>query len=149
KRDEDADLYFQLSGGPFRWQKFRVPQISGEVHWYGRHVSIMDVDAQFYGGKLKGSAGFEFTQDSGPEFHFTALGTNVALEALISDLTTKTNHLEGTLEGRITIKRGNLSRTNDVDGDGYVSLRDGLIWTIPVFGVFSGPLDHVHQGLGS
>ena len=149
RRDEDADLYFQLSGGPFRWMKFRVPQISGEVHWAGRHLSITDVESQFYGGKLKGSAGFEFTEDRGTEYHFTALATNVALDTLVGDLTTRTNHLEGTLEGRVTVKRGNLSKTNDVDGDGYVSLRDGLLWTIPIFGVFSGPLDRIHQGLGS
>jgi hypothetical protein len=148
KRDEDADLYFQIDGGPFHWWKFNIPHISGEVHWGGRHLSITDVNADFYGGRLAGSAGFDFTPQ-GAEYHFIAKARNTDLQYLMTDLSTKTNRLEGRLDASLVIKRGNLSKTNDFDGYGTASLRDGLIWTIPIFGVFSPALDTLVPGLGS
>jgi hypothetical protein len=148
-RDEDADLYFRLAGGPFKWWKFKVKHISGEVHWYGRLLNITDIDADFYGGKLNGSVGFKFIDSRGTEYHFATAATNVLLQALMADLSTRSNQLEGTLDTRLVVRRGNLARKNDFDGSGSVSLRDGLIWNIPIFGVFSAPLDKVVPGLGS
>jgi len=148
-RDEDADLYFQIDGGPFHWWKFNVPHISGEVHWAGRHLSLTDVDADFYGGKLAGSAGFDFTPTRGTDYHFAVRATNAVLQFLMTDLSTRSNNLEGILDAKLVIKRGNLSKTNDFEGYGSLSLRDGLIWAIPIFGVFSPALDAVVPGLGS
>jgi hypothetical protein len=149
KRDEDADLYFQIVGDNFKWLNFKSRHISGEVHWSGRRLSLTDINAQFYGGRLTGSAGFDFTENRGTDFHFATTVTNALLEDLMADLSKRSNKLEGTFDAKVIVRRGNLSRKNDFDGSGNVSLRDGLIWTIPIFGVFSAPLDKIMPGLGS
>ena len=76
-----------------------------------------------------GSAGFEFTENRGADYHFATSITNVLLEDLMADLSTHSNKLEGTLDAKVIIRRGNLSKKNDFDGSGNVSLRDGLIDT--------------------
>jgi len=42
-RSHRTDLHFQLQGGPFRWKKFRFPQISGQVDWVGETVGLEQV----------------------------------------------------------------------------------------------------------
>ncbi len=148
-RNEDADLYFELEGGPFRWWKFHVPQIAGTVHWTGSHLDLNNITADFYGGKVGGAAGFDFSVPKGADYHFYASVTNASLRRLLDDLSPRTNRLEGVLNADIVITRGNLARANDFDGYGDADLRDGLIWSIPIFGIFSPALDSLAPGLGS
>lgn len=147
--DEFADLHFELSGGPFHWWKFNLPRIAGQVHWLGKFVRLTDIRADFYDGAAAGSAHFDFRPKEGPDFQFTATVSNVLLHALIGDLSSETNQLEGLLNGTLTITQGNVAQTNNLEGYGDVSLRDGLIWDIPLFGIFSPVLDGLVPGLGS
>src|SRR6202012_5765038 len=78
-----ADLRFKISGGPFEWQKFHLPQISGTIHWAGEHLTLNDMQASFYGGKASGSAGFDFTKNAGTDFHFDAIVTGANLHSLM------------------------------------------------------------------
>src|SRR5205085_1784036 len=48
--EEGADLHFDLKGGPFHWWKFNLPHITGHVHWSGLHLSLTNVQADFYHG---------------------------------------------------------------------------------------------------
>jgi hypothetical protein len=52
----DADLHFEVDGGPFQWWKFEVPHVSGKVDWVGQQLSISDIQADFYQGKASGHA---------------------------------------------------------------------------------------------
>jgi hypothetical protein len=148
-RSEDADLYFDLEGGPFRWLNFHVPHIAGSVHWAGNKLDLNNIAADFYGGRAGGSAGFDFAEPQRVDYHFYASVTNASLKRLLDDLSPRTNHLEGILNADLVITRGNLSRANDFEGYGNVDLRDGLIWSIPIFGIFSPALDSLAPGLGS
>jgi hypothetical protein len=148
-REQDADLYFDLDGGPFRWWNFRVPHIAGTVHWTGTHLDLNNVAADFYGGMAGGAAGFDFSVPKAADYHFYASVTNASLRRLLDDLSPRTNRLEGVLNADLVITRGNLARANDFDGYGDVHLHDGLIWSIPIFGVFSPALDSIAPGLGS
>jgi hypothetical protein len=67
----------------------------------------------------------------------------------MADLSDRTNHLEGRLSGTLIVTKANTADTRKVDGYGVVSLQDGLIWDIPLFGVFSPVLDGIAPGLGS
>jgi hypothetical protein len=75
------------------------------------------------------------------------LVTNAKLEALMADISTSTNHLEGTLSGRLTVTQANTDNDDSWNGLGQVDLRDGLIWEIPIFGVVSEKLDKISPGL--
>ena len=41
--EDDADLYFDLKGGPFEWWRFHAPQIAGHVHWLGQQLTLSNV----------------------------------------------------------------------------------------------------------
>jgi hypothetical protein len=149
KHEEDADLYFEIQGGPFEWWKFKLPHIAGNIHWVGQTVILSDMRADFYGGQAMGTAMFNFAAPGGGMYQFGMSTTNTVLPALMLDLTGRTNNPEGLLSGKLVVTRASLSDSHKVDGFGEMSLRDGLIWSIPIFGVFSPALDSLIPGLGS
>ncbi|HET7624880.1 MAG TPA: AsmA-like C-terminal region-containing protein [Verrucomicrobiae bacterium] len=145
----DADLHFDITGGEFEWWKFKVPHVEGRVDWVGHHLTLTNIQAGFYGGTASGSAEFDFLHDPGVDFGFDLLATDANLHSLMRDLTKKTDRLEGRLTTHLKITRANSADLATVQGEGKVSLRDGLIWEIPIFGVFSPVLDSIVPGLGS
>ena len=149
RRASDADLYFEASGTDFTWWKFHIPKISGDVHWAGERLSLSDVTASFYGGSAKGSATFEFAPKEGADYHFALFATNALLKGLMADLAAHTNSLEGRLSGNVAITRANTANPQALEGYGNLELHDGLIWSIPMFGVLSPALDALVPGLGN
>jgi hypothetical protein len=147
--DEAADLHFDLIGGPFRWWKFNLPRIAGHIHWLGKTVSLSNVRADFYGGDATGFAHFDLSPEKGTDFQFSLNVSNAILQNLMADLSEQTNHLEGRLSGTLVITQANDAQPENLQGYGYVDLRDGLIWDIPLFGIFSPVLDSIVPGLGN
>ena len=147
--EEGADLHFDLEGGPFHWWKFNVPQISGHVHWSGLHLSLTNVQTEFYYGTAFGWAAFDFPPNRGTDFQFVMSVTNVLLQSLMADLATATNHLEGRLYGDLAVTKANSDSWQTVFGQGEAHLRDGLLWDIPIFGIFSPVLNGIAPGLGN
>ena len=149
KDENDADVYFEIDGGPFEWWKFKLPHISGKIHWAGQKLTLTDMKADFYGGEALGTAVFNFAAPGGGIYQFGMSTTNTVLPALMIDLTGRTNSPEGLLSGKLVVTRASLADSHRVDGFGEMNLRDGLIWSIPIFGVFSPALDSLIPGLGS
>jgi hypothetical protein len=147
--EEGADLHFDLSGGPFHWWKFNVPLITGHVHWAGLHLSLTDVQAEFYHGVAAGTAAFDFPRDKPTEFQFNLNATNVLFQSLMKDLSPGTNEPEGRLEANLVITKANTDSSESVFGYGDAHLRDGLLWDIPLFGKFSPVLNGISPGLGN
>jgi hypothetical protein len=147
--EEDADLHFDLEGGPFHWWRFNVPRIAGHVHWQGLHLSLSDVRVQLYGGQATGAATFDFHPGEPTDYQFALMTTNTDLQALVADLFTSTNHLKGALTGSLFVTNANTSALETWRGFGNLQLQDGLIWDIPVFGMFSDVLNGLSPGLGS
>lgn len=151
-RDErDADLHFDLDGRAFAWWKFQMPRVSAKIDWVGQHLSIKNAQASFYLGKASGNADFDFKKDNrSADFRFNADVTNANIHLLARDFSDgKTNNLEGLLTARLNITKANSADLQSAMGTGRASLRDGLIWDIPVFGIFSPVLDTIMPGLGS
>lgn len=146
-----ADLHFDVDGRAFAWWKFQVPRFSGKVDWIDRRLSLRDIKAAFYLGKAAGNADFDFSRDNrSADFRFNLGVTNANVHLLSQDLSgEKTNRLEGLLTGRLDITRANSDDLQSAMGSGQATLRDGLIWDIPVFGIFSPVLDTIMPGLGS
>lgn len=148
--EEAADLHFLLDGGPFNWWKFHIPQIAGHVHWAGLRLYLQDVNLELYGGAASGSAQFNFLpRGQGTDFRFNISTTNTLLQGLMADLSPGTNHLEGWLNATVTITNANTESWTSVFGTGDLDLRDGLIWDIPLFGIFSPVLNGLSPGLGN
>ena len=151
-RDErEADLHFDVDGGAFAWWKLQVPHINGKIDWMDRRLSLKDMKAPFYRGQAFGNADFDFNKDGrSANFRFNLAVSNANVHLLAEDLSGgKSNKLEGLLTGRVEITNANTADLQSAMGTGRVNLRDGLIWDIPVFGIFSPVLDTIMPGLGS
>lgn len=147
--EREADLHFDVDGGPFEWWKFRMTGIAGRVDWVRQRLLLRDVRANLCGGAGVGSAEFDFLREHGADFSFDAAVTNADLHRLMTDVSSNTNRLEGMLTARLHITKANSRDWQSWQGNGQVSLRDGLIWEIPVFGILSPVLDAILPGLGS
>ncbi len=147
--EDDADLHFDLDGGPFDWWRFHVPRIVGHVHWRGQHLTLSNVWVDFYGGQAAGSARFDFHAGAETDYQFAVATTNTLLQPLTADLFALTNRLEGKLSGALLVTNANTANLQTWNGRGDLNLRDGLIWEIPIFGIFSDVLNGMVPGLGS
>ena len=147
--EEGADLHFDLAGGPFHWWKFNVPRITGHVHWAGLHLTLTNLQAEFYHGVAAGNATFDFPEDKPTEFQFNLNATNVLLQSLMKDLSPGTNEPEGRLAANLVITKANTESEDSVFGYGEAHLIDGLLWDIPLFGKFTPILNGISPGLGN
>lgn len=147
--EADADLHFDLKGGPFQWWKFNLPHLTGQVHWSGLHLSLTNVQAEFYHGTAVGWAAFDFPREKDTEFQFGLEATNVLLQELMADLSPHTNQLEGRLSAAMAVTKADTGNWQSVFGYGEAHLRDGLLWDIPVFGIFSPILNGIAPGMGN
>jgi hypothetical protein len=112
-------------------------------------MSRTNVQTDFYHGMAAGWAAFDFPPDQETQFQFALDATNVLLQALMADLSTHTNHLEGRLSASLAVTKAESDRWQTVFGFGEAHLRDGLIWDIPLFGIFSPILNGIAPGLGN
>jgi hypothetical protein len=147
--ERDADLHFDLEGGPFRWLRFNSEQVRGRIDWANESVTLTNMVLKFYGGELRGDAWFDVRERGGTPFRFALGVTNADLHGLMADLHSPTNHLEGTLTGRLVITNATTQDFGSWNGYGRAKLRDGLIWDTPVFGVMSTVMNTVIPGIGN
>jgi hypothetical protein len=149
KGSDEDDLHFEISGEAFHWEKFNFQQISGNIDWIGRTMVLTNMQGIFHGGRTAGHAHFAFPRKKGADFSFRLTAVEVDFHSFMSDLSSKSNRLEGMLNGELTVVAGNTARPNSWMGYGNVNLRDGVIWDIPVFGLFSPILNAVAPGIGN
>ena len=118
--EDEADLHFELDGGPFEWWRFHLPHIAGHVHWFGQQLTLSNIRADFYGGQASGSAQFHFRPGGQADYQFAVFATNALLGPLTKDLFMITNRLEGRLWGNLVVT--NASTANVQTWDGYGDL---------------------------
>jgi hypothetical protein len=147
--EDAADLHFELDGGPFEWWRFHLPHIAGHVHWLGQQLTLNNIRADFYGGQASGSAQFHFRPGGEADYRFAVFATNALLGPLTKDMFLVTNRLEGRLGGNLVVTNASTASVQTWDGYGDLHLRDGFIWEIPVFGIFSDVLNGMVPGLGN
>jgi hypothetical protein len=147
--EEDADLHLSVDGGPFHWSRFNVDRIRGDILWAGLELKLRNVQTEFYGGAAGGSAEFQFEKHAPVRYQFAFSTTNSLLQGLIADYFGRTNQLEGFLTGHAVVTSARGDDWRSANGYGQLALRDGLIWDIPVFGIFSPVLNGIAPGLGN
>src|SRR3954451_19807821 len=114
-----------------------------------RHLSLTNVHGTFRTGQIAGNADFYFQSDNRSVFTFNISAADVDLHTFVQQTGLKTNKLEGSLTGEVHVTRGVTENWRSVDGNGRLQLKDGLLWDIPVFGVFSPVLNTIIPGLGN
>jgi AsmA-like protein len=144
-----ADIHFDVNGGPFEWWRFKVPRIEGKIDWVGDHLKLRNVQPNFYQGTALANAEFDFSPERGADFWFDFSATDADMRSFMTDVTGKSNPFEGLLTGRLLVTQANTTDWTSWQGGGRVTLRDGMIWAIPIFGVLTPVLDSISPGLGS
>lgn len=145
-----ADLHFQVAGTDFSFWKFHLPALSGDVFWKSDKLNLSNVHAAFYNGKADWSAHFDIEHKTdNAHFSFRAHATDASLQPLVRDLFGTTNRLEGTFNADLIITSADTENIQSWNGHGKATLKDGYLWSIPIFGIFSPALDSIAPGMGS
>ncbi len=147
-RTNHADLRFDLTGGPFEYWRFRVPQLQGSVLWQEETVTVTNLLADFYGGQL----GLDLRADLLPggrvRIGFDARFANADLRRGMADLVPGTTNLDGTVSGRLTVRELFTDDWKSWEGAGEASLRDGYLWDLPLMAFLSGAVNSILPGVG-
>ncbi len=149
RAEKTTDLHFQVEGGAFSWFKFNLPHLKTDMHWTTNHLLMTNLVASAYGGSVNGALHFDFSPPKGNDFFYQLWFTNIGLRGLIADVSNPKNHLEGELSGLLNVTHGNTEFWNSWQGHGHARMTNGLLWDIPVFGLFSPILNTLESGLGN
>jgi hypothetical protein len=149
ENENDADLRFDIKGEDFAYWRFKASEAKGGVHWHQQYLDVTNFTAKFYGGNIDWEGHFIFRPGSEAAYNFRGVITNTDFSAILRDLfPTSTNKLDGTVNGTLVITEADTESFKSWKGHGHATLKDGFLWDIPVFGIFSGPLDAVMPGFG-
>jgi hypothetical protein len=145
----DADIRFQITGDDFSYWRFHMQKADAGVYWHHEFLDVTNVTAKFYGGDMEWEGHFKFKEDDRADYQFKGVCTNADLTLLIHDLLPEaTNRFEGTLHGVLVITDANSESIQSWKGHGQATMKNGFLWNMPIFGIFSEPLDAIHPGLG-
>jgi hypothetical protein len=146
-----TDLRFDIiEGVPFHWLDMNSPSLKGTIHWLGPELILTNLQAEFYGGTATGNAYFDFRPaHEGADYRFSVKVANMNLHHFAADVVSPTNHLEGTVAGRLVVTDADTRTLESWNGYGSVKLRDGLLWDIPIIGIISPLLNTFAPGLGN
>jgi hypothetical protein len=147
--ERDADIRFQITGDDFRYWRFHMTKADAGVYWHHEFLDVTNVTAKFYGGDLDWEGHFKFKDDDSADYQFKGVCTNTDLALLVHDLIPQaTNRIEGTLQGTLVITDANSETVQSWKGHGNATVKNGFLWNMPIFGIFSEPLDAIVPGLG-
>lgn len=145
-----AALDFEVAGGPFRFWRFSSTNVTAGVRWRGESVSVTNLAAAFYGGRISGGVDLNLQPGGGAGYRFQALATEFDLQALLRDvLPESTKRIEGLTTLSLIVTDAQTTDWQSWHGRGHVEMRDGLLWDLPIFGFLSQALNVVAPGLGN
>lgn len=145
---DDADMRFQIAGGKFQWGLLHADSGSGEANWIDETLTLTNLHAMAYGGgTLAGNAFLDFSPQVRADYRLDVTFTNVDVQSAVLSLN-GTNEVEGLLNGALTVNFADTTGLHTWQGYGRGELTDGLIWEMPVFGIFTPVLNAIVPGLG-
>lgn len=144
----DADVVFEGGGHAFESLHFRATDYKAKIIWKNNLLTVTNATGDFYGGKATGWAHFVFPDLEHAQYAFAVEVAGARLPALLYDQTKKTNNVDGLLTGQLVVTNAWTDNVKTWNGYGQATLRDGLLWELPVFGVLSGALDSMMPGIG-
>jgi hypothetical protein len=144
---EATDLKVQARAPEFRWWRLYLTNATADLHFRGQTLDLTHLHSDFHGGKAQSDLHFDWSPNPGALMRGTVVVTNLNLAGVVHTLISPTNRLDGVLNGKARFN-GNTANTNSWHGAGDVTLRDGYIWDVPLFGIFSKLFDALAPGAG-
>ena len=151
KADDGEDVRFDVEGGPFHWQRFNLEKVKATIFWRGNTLAITNITGRWHGADVNGSAFFTFDPlTEGDQFSFHVKVDGADLRTILKDLQPeRTNKTEGRVTGELFITSADTHDWKNWEGYGHARMTNGLLWDIPLFGVFSPAFNTVVPGLGN
>ncbi len=115
-----------------------------------RTVRVTNIQAAvFRTGNMRGWVTFQWAPRRGTTFRSDFAAKDIVLPALARSFTSKTNHLEGMLDGQLALAGSFDPDLANLDGHGAIHVHDALLWDIKLFGVLSPMLNAIAPGSGN
>ncbi|HEV2095236.1 MAG TPA: AsmA-like C-terminal region-containing protein, partial [Chthoniobacterales bacterium] len=122
-----------------------LERVTGRLLFTDDRLQLSDVNATLFSGSVKGNADISLAKGD-PHYHASILVDTIDFPRL-TDLYFKYDTTHGRLTGTYDFTGlGDNART--MRGDGKVTLRDGDVFAIPIFGPLSGLLGSIFPGSG-
>ncbi len=148
--DGTENMHFEIDGGPFHWQMFNLEQIKGSLYWQGNTLLVTNVQGRWHGADVKGWTHFDFSARETDYFSFSMRVTNANLRTVLKDIQPgRTNRVEGIVAGELHVTSADTKDWKSWQGYGQAQMTNGLLWEIPLVGVFSPVLNAFFPGLGN
>jgi hypothetical protein len=125
----------QVTNEGFSYWKFTADRAAANLVFTNNTMRIEDFDADFYAGKLRGSADFAFARaNASYRFVFDADGADV--RAMMEAMRGPGREVTGVLSGHCELS-GEGDDVCALRGAGNLEITDGILWQAPIFGIFS------------
>lgn len=133
-------------------RKYVTDECAFKMHMAGLTNTLSDIRGKIYGGNFTGSAQFVLPSGAMTNTRYMVEGKirNAELEKLLASIMKEGDQdYRGRVSGHTKIEglmgEGNNSRA--VQGEGYVSIKDGRVFTFPLFGGFTDIMTKIIPGL--
>jgi hypothetical protein len=147
--DRATDLRFVVAGRNFRYSRLVADSAAGEILYSGNSVTLTNVQAGLYGGDLRGAGVFGRDPQLGTTFRGQVYLTGIQLPLLVREWSSKSNPVEGELEGHVFVTGGGSADRNSWTASSHLSVNHAVLWNIRLFGLFSSMLNVIIPGSGN
>ncbi|HON08849.1 MAG TPA: hypothetical protein PLW02_12195, partial [Verrucomicrobiota bacterium] len=144
-----GDIRFNIYAPDVKWWKLNPKKVSCTVYWKDETMLITNYQSEFYGGNMDLTLFTDFSEKSTTNLFCDVILTNVNSKFLLRDILLKPKNVEGKVSGNLSISSPSIDDYQKWNGRGRVVLEDGLIWDMPIFGIFSPILNTITPGLGN
>ena len=97
--------------------------------------------SEFYGGELRGNLFADFDENRSAEIDFHLETKQMELTGFMSDVLGRDSGLSGQVDGVLDTAISN--DWSSWNGTASATLKDGYLWELPLFGMFSPLLDRM------
>ncbi len=149
KAKAKPDIQLTVKGKELQAWRLKLVNPEAKLLWKNDDLTVTNLTSDFYRGKLRGNGEFSFAPEDHIDLRFESELDRVNLKALMGDAYPGRHRLLGELTTEIVVTSARTDAWQSWQGYGNVTLEDGLIWDIPIFGILSTPLNKISPGLGN
>ncbi|GEM_PF-2793297 len=128
--------------------RLQATRIVGDLSYGNNALSLRNVDAEFYGGRLRGKGDFFFKKDSA-SYRGAVEVERANLAPLLKAFTGKDGNVSGLLSGSAQFDEGDFSDIKTMKGRGRADIVEGHLVDVPIFGLASFILNMLPGKLGN
>jgi len=150
----DADLAFtnevlhiKANTQGFQWWKLKADQATADLVASNAAVVIRDVNADLFGGKLRGQADLK-AAGTNTAFRLSFDTEHCDIQRFLHTMGGSNANASGRVKAHLDLN-GTGTDLTGYQGGGNFEITDGVLLEVPLFGIFSRILNAIAAGLGS